>query len=662
MSIPNIVPRVRSATPFSFTSDIVATKHLRQFSSRIAGSGAGALAGSVTIAANAVTAIALSVGGSNYSTVTTRVLIVGDGTGAAATATISAGAITGFTVTAGGSGYTTATAYVVDGPVVVVVGDSISTEEPSPANFGASLWYLLTGAIDQANPRRNITYFNRAVGSQSWTTFNSVANTNYPAWYSNTSKDWMDYIEELQPDLVFCAFGMNDRENFVFAEMQAAIAKLVAFSPEPDVIIATTMVPSAISDSTDISSVAAQNGRDACSAYMRGWSLKEGYGFLDFNRRSRLVRDGVDVRSAALRLKSNAASVLPWTASTAAQSDFSVEATFTSVSSWTSQILTFYLGTQGANTLTELRIDDNAGKVRLTIRDRQVGTGGTTNQEVLTSTLTSPTGTVVFGVLAQDQRLLVSVNGTVIYAKIIARFAGEFYPYVSAAVSWGTPTISYCAGEFAQYAQRAGDEELWGSTGAGSYGGNEYNHPSSIAVALMIAPVIYETDWSHSPMTIGGDSNGVTTNIGVGEPDPLARLHVTKTQMSTETLPASDANNLLLEDATDAGLTLLVNDGGACRFKMGDTSNVSQWVEAFAHSSNQHTEVHGSTTIRTTTATVDAWGVPVRMPSYTFSGKPDAATMGAGAMIFCSNATGGAVVAFSNGTNWLRCDTSAILS
>lgn len=118
------INKLRQATPFGFGSDIVPSKHLKQFSSRIAGSGSGALAGAVTFSAGAITAIALTDGGANYSSTTTRVLITGNGTGAAATATIVGGEITGFTVTAGGTGYTSATVYIVDGPVVVLAGDA----------------------------------------------------------------------------------------------------------------------------------------------------------------------------------------------------------------------------------------------------------------------------------------------------------------------------------------------------------------------------------------------------------------------------------------------------------------------------------------------------------------------------------------------------------
>lgn len=58
---------------------------------------------------------------------------------------------------------------------------------------------------------------------------------------------------------------------------------------------------------------------------------------------------------------------------------------------------------------------------------------------------------------------------------------------------------------------------------------------------------------------------------------------------------------------------------------------------------------------------VSARGFPVRLPSYPKADLPLAASY-PGSMIFVSDATGGAVPAFSNGVAWLRADTSAVIS
>jgi len=52
----------------------------------------------------------------------------------------------------------------------------------------------------------------------------------------------------------------------------------------------------------------------------------------------------------------------------------------------------------------------------------------------------------------------------------------------------------------------------------------------------------------------------------------------------------------------------------------------------------------------------------LRIGSYTVSGLPSAATAGAGAMVFVSNESGGAVLAFSDGANWRRVTDRVVVS
>ena len=50
-----------------------------------------------------------------------------------------------------------------------------------------------------------------------------------------------------------------------------------------------------------------------------------------------------------------------------------------------------------------------------------------------------------------------------------------------------------------------------------------------------------------------------------------------------------------------------------------------------------------------------------KLPSYIKTQVP-AAAANVGALIYVTDATGGATPVYSNGTNWLRVDTSAVLS
>lgn len=55
-------------------------------------------------------------------------------------------------------------------------------------------------------------------------------------------------------------------------------------------------------------------------------------------------------------------------------------------------------------------------------------------------------------------------------------------------------------------------------------------------------------------------------------------------------------------------------------------------------------------------------GATFAAPAYTVSGAPSAATAGAGAIIHVTNEAGGAVLAFSDGTDWLRVTDRAVIS
>lgn len=58
---------------------------------------------------------------------------------------------------------------------------------------------------------------------------------------------------------------------------------------------------------------------------------------------------------------------------------------------------------------------------------------------------------------------------------------------------------------------------------------------------------------------------------------------------------------------------------------------------------------------------MERFSEPQTLPSYTVATVPDA-TLWLAAMIYVSNETGGAVPAFSDGTNWRRVTDRAIVS
>lgn len=84
---------------------------------------------------SAVSAIAVSAGGSGYTTAPT-VTITGDGTGATAVAVLTAGAVSGITITKAGIGYSTATATLSGGNGTGATAGAVTLSAlPAPSQF-----------------------------------------------------------------------------------------------------------------------------------------------------------------------------------------------------------------------------------------------------------------------------------------------------------------------------------------------------------------------------------------------------------------------------------------------------------------------------------------------------------------------------------------------
>lgn len=89
------------------------------------------------------------------------------------------------------------------------------------------------------------------------------------------------------------------------------------------------------------------------------------------------------------------------------------------------------------------------------------------------------------------------------------------------------------------------------------------------------------------------------------------------------------------------------------------TAGIDQSAVAFKISNATTLGTNDRLTIDTTTV---AFGLPPKLPSYTVAGAPSASAAGAGAMIFATDETGGAVPAFSDGSDWRRVTDRAVIS
>jgi hypothetical protein len=152
-----------------------------------------------------------------------------------------------------------------------------------------------------------------------------------------------------------------------------------------------------------------------------------------------------------------------------------------------------------------------------------------------------------------------------------------------------------------------------------------------------------------------GWTGGATQNaamIGVGTiADATNKLAVASGAVLF-THAGDDVQVKLNRDTSGDKASFLFQTGWSGRAEIGCLGN-----DDFAFK----TSPDGSVFTTGLTLVTAAAGVP-RVPSIDVSGLPDAATAGAGALVFVPDASGGAVLAFSDGADWKRADTSAIVT
>ena len=104
-----------------------------------------------------------------------------------------------------------------------------------------------------------------------------------------------------------------------------------------------------------------------------------------------------------------------------------------------------------------------------------------------------------------------------------------------------------------------------------------------------------------------------------------------------------------------------ISDAVARGMMYGDEVVIRRWSDTDDRTTGMLGEAKAFvSTLSSTAATLSSvanFGTPVFLPIYAVAGVP-AATSYTGAVIYCSNgASGTAILAYSNGTNWLRADT-----
>ena len=183
-------------------------------------------------------------------------------------------------------------------PVVVVVGDSLTTYEPNTLDSQHTLYASLVRKIKSDNPNRIITFYNRGIGGSVWYEIDNVAVRNWPDWYTNHAAPWLDYVSALNPDLVIVAAGMNDSGTINLTNISSVINKIKAFGSAPDIVCVTTPVPSTEPGAayfTGFGDKTGQEGRDYAAGAVRSVCAYMGVPVIDANRQCNAIRDGFDI-------------------------------------------------------------------------------------------------------------------------------------------------------------------------------------------------------------------------------------------------------------------------------------------------------------------------------------------------------------------------------
>lgn len=152
-------------------------------------------------------------------------------------------------------------------------------------------------------------------------------------------------------------------------------------------------------------------------------------------------------------------------------------------------------------------------------------------------------------------------------------------------------------------------------------------------------------------LTLSDGSDTATLLIGDGaltDADTLARDVVVSKSTQTSV-------GLSVLAATSGGISRLIV--GTIGTPIGGRLQWVQSVPAAYLTSNAALVIltNGSTTAASFDTSQNAtFSGYIKPKSYTVGTLPSASTSGAGAIVYCSNETGGATIVFSNGTNWKR--------
>lgn len=384
--------------------------------------------------------------------------------------------------------------YKARSPNIVIMGDSISTEGPNALAKADSMYSMIMREIQGQNPTLTINGINRAIGGQTWLNANTKP-TGFPAWYTDQSKDWLEYVKADAPDLLILAFGMNDANGFNAGAVHAVVDKIKAWDKVPSIMFVTNPVPAIStrwSNGTGFYATIFQEGRDWAAGYVRSYAKFYGYSVLDINRQFCLIRDGRDYFDIPLEFKKTVNQSYIHDTNIIAR-DFSLQG---EISAWPAgKVLSVKVG---SGDLDIVYITNSSGVFKV-----DAFCSGSQQSYVSVTTSVPITVGQTLEITVQDNAITIFSGITQVIGFNIIRTGGEMAlvaEWQDAAGQGPFTSVSAYAGNWLQCKYTATDMDIWGTddgTAATQLpgGGNGINHYSSHGLGLIVAPVVRAFDF-----------------------------------------------------------------------------------------------------------------------------------------------------------------------
>lgn len=378
------------------------------------------------------------------------------------------------------------------GARVVLVGDSLSSfYNIDSVNTASVFESYLRRKVREFND--SAKFYNRAIGGKRYYDLGrdepalASLTSGYP-WYTDISKRWMTYIDEVKPDVIFLAFGMNDGDgwdvgNFQQANFFKMMEELKSISSAPEIVFCTNILPS--TSHPDTAEAGKQRGRDAMAGWTRSFARKAGYSCIDLHRRFKCLRDGVDpCMSSYARKTIQKIVALPYVHPTECEM-YSARVTLIDPAVAMTGIV-FQLSGY-TNNILSLKYDPASSRWLTTVYTASVGTVGIADQGSMVGPVPDAGTEIYFTMNGDVVVITIGVNTYPVYSRSVVRFGGKFAPKIGGA---GNIKIDLMEGTLIPVKSELTDQDVYNTNGDG---GNGLNHPTARASSRIYSRVV--DDW-----------------------------------------------------------------------------------------------------------------------------------------------------------------------